>query len=172
MTYINKAIQGHSSNLNDASEKFKDSSNILENLTEKQIQQTTSMGEISTNIMAASEISQSSIDKLIETKNSFQDSFSKTSHDLNDMVGSFGTLVSEYNSKTQGALSRTFEIFDNELSKSITKINAGVGGMSDGVENLAHFLGELKRQVTIASDEEGQGRNKSEEKDHPRNESS
>ena len=172
MTYLNKAIQGHSLNLNDASEKFKDSSNALENLTEKQIQQTGSMGEIAANIMAASETSQNSIDKLIETKNSFQESFSKTSHDLNDMVGSFGTLVSEYNSKTQGALSRTFEIFDSELSKSIRKINAGVGGMSDGVENLAHFLGELKRQVTIADEEGGQGSNKSEEKAHPRNESS
>ena len=150
VTYLNKAVQGYSGNVDDTSKKFEIASNKLESLTDKQSQQISSFETTSSNIIKAAEISQGSIDKLIETKDSFQTAFTKTSEDLGEMVTSFTSLVNEYNSKTQNSLSGTFKTFDNELSKAVTSLGKGVGEMSEGVDNIAYYLGQLKSQVDTA----------------------
>ena len=147
VAYLNKAVQGYSGNVEDTSKKFEIASSKLEILTEKQSQQISGFEITSTNIIKAAEISHGSIDKLIETKDSFQNYFSETSQGLEKMVSSFTTSVNEYNSKTQSSLSGTFKIFDNELSKAVANLGKGVGEMSEGVDNIAYYLGQLKSQV-------------------------
>jgi len=150
VTYLNKAVQGYSGNLNDTSAKFVSASEKLEALNVQQTKQIESFGSTTENIIKAAELSNGSIDKLVSTKEEFQTAFSKTSSDLEQMVSSFSTLVDEYNSKTQGALTNTFTAIDTEMSKAVTSLGKGIGEMSEGVDNMGHYLGQLKSFVDKA----------------------
>jgi len=145
VSYLNKAVQGYSGNVEDTSKRFENMGIKLEELSNKQSTQMEQISNTSENIVKASQISQESIDKLVSTKDDFQKSFSQTSDSLEKMVSSFSGLVEDYNTKTQGAMNETFKSFDDELSKAVSSLGKGIGEMAEGVDNMAYYLAQLKQ---------------------------
>lgn len=150
ITYLNKAVDGYTDSLISTTSKFESVGDKLQNINEQQLQQINSFGESTNNIIQAANTTNESINSLIKVKEDFQISFTQTSTRLNEMVSEFTNLVENYNGQNLESITNTFKAFDQELAKIVTNLSKGTSGISEGVDNMAYYLSELKKDIDQA----------------------